>query len=249
MPAKHNIFRDFIVYSIASFTGLWKTNKITNYFKELSQFSRWYRFRNSEEGTLHFQIPWLVFGSIDFLDKWLKPSMTIFEYGSGGSTLYFAKRVSKIFSIEHDPEWFAITKQAINKAGITNVAYQLIQPEEDADYSKKNYLIKEDCLSVRKEFAGKNFTKYVKSINQLDNNSIDLVVVDGRARQSCIAFSIPKIKKDGILLLDNAERNYYLIPNPELNDHLKWKRLDYIGHFPFAPASILNRTSIFIKLY
>lgn len=246
---RHNIVRDYIVFSLASFRYFIKIKKPGLFLKELSQFTRWNKFRTSSEGTLHFQIPWLVFGSIDFLEDWLQKDMKMLEYGSGGSTLFFAKRVDTVYSVEHDPEWFTITKSAIKAAGIKNVDYNLLEPTSDEDYFNKNVLVNEDCLSTRSEYKMKNFSNYVRSINPFQDGYFDLVIVDGRARQSCIAYSIPKIKKGGILLLDNAEREFYLQTNPEMKETEKWKRLDFIGHFPFAPASILNKTSVFIKQY
>lgn len=95
---KHNLIRDYLVYSIASIMYLNKTKNLSCLFDDLSHFKKWYKLRNSGQGTLEFQIPWMVFGCIDFLDDWLKPDMRVFEYGSGGSTLFFANRVSNVFN-------------------------------------------------------------------------------------------------------------------------------------------------------
>lgn len=52
-------------------------------------------------------IPWVSYPFIHFIEHRLKTDFTLFEFGSGASTLFFAKRVSKILSAEHDKEWFA----------------------------------------------------------------------------------------------------------------------------------------------
>jgi len=41
----------------------------------------------------------------------LKQSRTMLEYGSGGSTIEFPKRVKKYYSIEHDPQWYERIKE------------------------------------------------------------------------------------------------------------------------------------------
>src|SRR4051812_28959184 len=41
---------------------------------------------------LDLEIPWFSYSAVDFLESFLQPSMTVCEYGSGGSTLFFAKR-------------------------------------------------------------------------------------------------------------------------------------------------------------
>jgi hypothetical protein len=50
--------------------------------------------------------PWFAEKSVDYLDKILTKEMTLFEYGSGNSTSWFAERVKSITSIEHDEGWY-----------------------------------------------------------------------------------------------------------------------------------------------
>lgn len=51
-------------------------------------------------------IPWFTYSFIDFLDVRLTTNQSIFEYGSGNSTRYFAKKVKDITSLEHDRLWY-----------------------------------------------------------------------------------------------------------------------------------------------
>lgn len=46
--------------------------------------------------------------------------------------------------------------------------------------------------------------------NVIDNDEpYDVILVDGRDRVKCIKSAIPKLKPEGILILDNSEREYY----------------------------------------
>ena len=56
--------------------------------------------------TLEAGVPWLPFPVIDWLNDHLTKDMVVFEWGSGGSTEYIAKRVKRIISVEHHPIWF-----------------------------------------------------------------------------------------------------------------------------------------------
>ena len=56
-------------------------------------------------GNYYFPVPWLVFPALRFLSKEV-PDKEVFEFGSGTSTLWYAKRCRHIISIEDDPEWF-----------------------------------------------------------------------------------------------------------------------------------------------
>jgi hypothetical protein len=50
-------------------------------------------------------VPWYSYSAMSFIDQRLKSNFRIFEYGTGYSTLYFAKRVSSVVSVEHDQLW------------------------------------------------------------------------------------------------------------------------------------------------
>ncbi len=244
---KHNAIRDLVVYSLSTAKAFTRHGNAGTFVKDLADFGRWRRYRNSSEGTLYYKVPWLVFRCIDFLEQWLRKDMKVYEYGSGGSTLFFAAHVNKVWSVDHDQEWYKITKQSLADGQIKNVDYKLLEGVPDKDFNKKNPLDPTSNLSARREFRGLSFDAYVNSIDEFDDQYFDLVVVDGRARQSCILHAVPKIKKGGILLLDNADRRYYLDPYPELNDSSKWEQKIFTGHFPFAPASVLNKTIAFTK--
>jgi hypothetical protein len=50
-------------------------------------------------------LPWLTYPMIEFIQQRLDPGMKVFEFGTGGSTLWWAQRVREVITIEHDPVW------------------------------------------------------------------------------------------------------------------------------------------------
>lgn len=57
------------------------------------------------------RMPWISFpGPIDLLSKTLGPADGVFEYGGGGSTLFWIDRVAEVVTVEHDAEWFNALK-------------------------------------------------------------------------------------------------------------------------------------------
>ena len=57
--------------------------------------------------NIKFQpIPWVTYSFISYIENRLNKKMSIFEYGSGNSTLYFAEKVNHLISVEHDKKWF-----------------------------------------------------------------------------------------------------------------------------------------------
>src|SRR5215831_9074930 len=74
---------------------------------------------------LDLEIPWFSYAAIDFLDDFLKPHMSVCEYGSGGSTLFFAQRTKSVWSIEDNPKWFDLVSRHLKKRSVQNVTLKL----------------------------------------------------------------------------------------------------------------------------
>jgi hypothetical protein len=135
---KRFILIDFAIYFITSIRFLLFRGKIFDFYCDVLYFIKWRFYRYSNKGTLDYQIPWLVFSCINYLDKIHKKGLEVFEYGSGGSTIYFAKNGSKITSVEHDANWYFETFNIINKSGFTAIDYKLIEPKKDNCIAEKN---------------------------------------------------------------------------------------------------------------
>ena len=50
-------------------------------------------------------LPWYTYPFILFLKPRLKPDFTVFEYGSGNSTIWYAGQVRYITAVEHEAGW------------------------------------------------------------------------------------------------------------------------------------------------
>jgi hypothetical protein len=70
-------------------------------------------------------IPWFTYPAIDFIKQLDLRDLTVFEYGSGFSTLFWAKRSSKIISVETDKNWF----EEIQSLAPENVELLLTSPD------------------------------------------------------------------------------------------------------------------------
>lgn len=78
-------------------------------------------------------VPWITYPALEFLRKRVLAGMSVFEYGSGGSTLWWASKVKEIVSVEHDKEWCGKIKSKMPG----NVTLYHIELGPDELYSKK----------------------------------------------------------------------------------------------------------------
>lgn len=151
--------------------------------------------------------PWTTQASIKTFDQILTRDMVGFEYGSGFSTLYFARRMKHVTSIEHNPVWFNLVNEKFKTLGVKNVSYQLIPPGQSnlAPYPfYEKFQLTNDDFQVREEYID-----YFSAILNYPDSHFDFILVDGRARVECCLLAIAKLKSGGIFVLDNSDRSRY----------------------------------------
>lgn len=60
-------------------------------------------------------IPWYSYSFIAFIEERLSSDQSLFEYGSGHSTLWFSNRVKQVTAVESDQSWFEIVNKSLSK--------------------------------------------------------------------------------------------------------------------------------------
>lgn len=84
-------------------------------------------------------LPWVTYSFIDFIKTRLNKDLTIFEYGSGNSTLFYAKHVKRVVSVEHDEAWY--NKIVTGKPENAEMIFTKL--EKGGEYSNKAASLKE----------------------------------------------------------------------------------------------------------
>jgi len=141
------------------------------------------------KSPIDMELPWISLGAIKFLKKYLRNDMVIFEWGCGGSTLFFSKLVAKIVSFESHLKWLELVKTELERKNITNVDLKY----REGNFDSKNMFIESD------------FFKY------FPEEFFDLILVDGYEKQvhvrpECFYLSEKHIKEGGVIVLDDSWR-------------------------------------------
>ena len=113
----------------------------------------------------------------------IRPCNTGAEFGSGRSTLWLARRCGHLTSTEFDETWYRRISSAIRDQGITNVDYQRHPEDQPA------------------ETGGQS--AYARVALSFADESVDFVLVDGLYRDHVTRFMLPKLKRGGLLIVDN----------------------------------------------
>lgn len=108
----------------------------------------WFKAFDTKSAVDHNSepIPWVTYSFIDFIAERIQNSHTIFEFGSGNSTFYYAQRANKVVSVEHDKAWY----DKISSAKPLNSEMVFCELQKDGDYSKmpENMGMKFDIIIV-----------------------------------------------------------------------------------------------------
>lgn len=150
-------------------------------------------------GISELDVPWWTYDAIDDVEAWLadRQGVTAFEWGSGASTIWLAKRVESVHSVEHH-RGFGEMMQA-NLADTANATVEIVEPVESSVPK---------IPSAKEGHGGLDFAPYVERIHEI-GGTYDLIVVDGRAREACLLAALDHLAPGGIVVFDNTRRRRY----------------------------------------
>lgn len=191
-------------------------------------FLKWLIYNSPNRSGIRDHFVWFNFPAEEYLRKILSPDQVLFEYGSGGSTLYFASQVNHVTAVEHHPQWYINVKEELDRAGAKNIDYFLEKASKPENADELRRYGNES--QITNEYSGQSFKEYVTKINEFDDGHFDIIVIDGRARVACLKKSMSKIKIGGYIIVDNSEREFYF-ENVNLDN---FSRKDFFGPGPYA---------------
>jgi len=138
---------------------------------------------------LDLELPWFSYAAIDFLETFVRPNHAVCEFGSGGSTLFFARRARSVYAIEDNATWHELVAQRLQALGLRNATLKL-------------------CPFNFKEPAGFADSDY---LNGIPPGQFDIIVVDGSeewtpVRPACFEKAEERIGPGGIIVVDDSWR-------------------------------------------
>ena len=125
-------------------------------------------------------IPWYNYSVIDFLNEKLTQEMSVFEFGCGYSTLFYAKKCGRVYSVDTKKDW------------IIKIETELFA---------KNYINAEIFLIEN------NFSESIDKVEE----KFDIIAIDSEDRLACSITAYYNLAKNGIVILDNSERENYVV--------------------------------------
>lgn len=119
---------------------------------------------------------------LEVIEKYLHKDVIMMEWGSGGSTVEFSKKVKKYYSVEHNWDWYNKVKNSM-PSNVTLFYKETFPPSEN--YHQSEY---------------KHYSDYLDIVYQI-GEKFDVVLIDGRARRLCALKVIPYLKPNSIVII------------------------------------------------
>ena len=197
-------------------------------------------------------VPWITYPAFRQLQRVIKPTSRVFEFGCGGSSHWWATNAAEVISVEHNADWAArVSENAPSNLSITT---RIIN--EECSKERQNIvaaffetppelpLSPDIDHNIMHGLLCKEFVAYATEICSYEKESFDVIVVDGMARNLTAWLAAQYIKPDGVIVFDNSDRWQYNGGYKMLNA-AGFRRIDYYGPGP------VNRqewcTSLFVK--
>lgn len=186
---------------------------------------------------IHPEDPFYTPGAIKRIKALIHNNMRIFEWGSGISSIWYARQVGKYTCIEHSKEWYDKMSQSFDKNEINNAEIifceERILPDDYVWEKQWRYyhILKHPPLNPQ-------FRDYMAVIDQYPDSYFDCIVVDGRERIGCLIHAIPKLAEKGIIILDDSQRPRYKEAFTILNE---WEK--ELFDFGLAQTTLFYRST------
>ena len=151
-------------------------------------------------GIAKLDVPWWTYGAIDEVERWLARQdgdVRAFEWGSGASTIWLARRVASVRSVEHHGGFGTMIQEEL--ASWPNATLDIVEPVPSAPPV---------IGSAKEGHGGLDFSDYVRHIDVV-GGTFGLIVVDGQAARACLAVALDHLEPDGIIVFDNTMRRRY----------------------------------------
>jgi hypothetical protein len=157
---------------------------------------RWAANRASGAKPVELALPWFSWSAIEQLDRLPLEGLRVFEFGGGGSTLYFLKRGCIVRTAENSRDWAALVlNQAQSRGWADRLDLRIVDMPEHPSAEHRELV-----------------DSYVSQIE--DEKPWHVVVVDGvdgtpSTRMLCLERARTRVAPDGLIVLDDSWRDEY----------------------------------------
>ncbi|MDC2992952.1 hypothetical protein OAY94_00895, partial [Prochlorococcus sp. AH-736-F17] len=115
-------------------------------------------------------IPWYTYPTIEYLNNLKLDGISVLEYGSGNSSLYYLRRGAKVVSIENDRDWY----EKIKGENIDD-SFDYVFANSDSEYIHRKEINSADVIVIDGSYRPECAEYVIQNI--LDGNSNPSMII------------------------------------------------------------------------
>jgi hypothetical protein len=121
-------------------------------------------------------LPWYTYPAIEYLKQFDFQHASIFEYGSGNSTMFWASRAARVISVEHNEQWYDTVRNRVP--------------------SNCTLLFRPDL---------RRYIESIQHFSELFDVIVVDGPARGRTRFRCAELALAHLRPGGLVILDNSD--------------------------------------------
>jgi hypothetical protein len=163
-------------------------------------------------------LPWYTYPALEWLRGFIRPEHSVFEWGAGNSTLWYAKRALNVRSIESDSRWASHLGARLP----ANASIRVVTAGTEAG-----------------TYAPTFYPDAIKP-----TGPYDIIAIDGMERSHCAYRAPSRLARGGVIIFDNSDRPMHA-PGLRHLEAAGFARVDFVG--PIPGFWHLSCTSVFAR--
>lgn len=146
--------------------------------------------------TLKYEVPWQVAGSIFKEAESMDGSDVVLEVGSGGSTLFLARRCNRVFAVDTNKEWITAVYEKSLRSGIKNITCFTISNEDRlCEFLSTVDMTNVTVVSVDTQ-GGYNRSRIMNTILDKEAPNLRMIIQDNYSHEGLYPLHHDKLIKD-----------------------------------------------------
>lgn len=169
----------------------------------IADFRDW-KVRRTLGSALDAREPWIATPALRVLRALVHAGEMVVEWGAGGSTLYFLDSGCCVTTVEHSQDWQERVRADVSPETLCRWTPILIRPEDrtnEVPWDPSDW-----TTGATSESTDVSYYRYATA--PAPSRDVTIVLIDGRARPTCLVYADAAFP-NAVILLDQSERAHY----------------------------------------
>ncbi|MCH8516807.1 MAG: hypothetical protein LAT68_10820 [Cyclobacteriaceae bacterium] len=173
---------------------------------------------------------------MELIRAFIKKESKGFEYGMGKSTIFFGRESDFIHSVSTSETWVEEMEKRIEKYNIKHVKLHFTPVKTTKIETIESFYPPQVRIPSYRSGICRKYWAFIQSIDRFNDESLDFVFIQDKARIECLIKSRNKVRSGGMIIFKDSDKKRYSSIMQIMRD---WQKVDTFSGF--------SKTTIWIK--